>query len=104
MRPSEFLIKTTNGTVGQDIYEHKIERYDIKKLPISRIPEENLDKENPRRAIGQNTSFVNQLVRLLSEMPEEEKIVRQIIALIEILPVNKMIQKINNDEIERKFN
>ena len=52
LRTSEFLIKTTNGTVGYDIYDHKINQYDIKKLPVIRVPQEILDAENPRRAIG----------------------------------------------------
>jgi hypothetical protein len=60
-------------------------------LPIIRVSEDILDKENPRRNIGQNTTFVKQLIQLLTEMPDEESIVKGIITLLEILPCNKEI-------------
>jgi hypothetical protein len=66
------------------------------------VSEDILDKENPRRNIGQNTTFVKQLIQLLTEMPNEESIVKGIITLLEILPCNKEISNQIENTITQK--
>jgi hypothetical protein len=66
------------------------------------VSEDILDKENPRRNIGQNTTFVKQLIQLLTEMPNEESIVKGIITLLEILPWNKEISNQIENTITQK--
>jgi hypothetical protein len=66
------------------------------------VSEDILDKENPRRNIGQNTTFVKQLIQLLTEMPDEESIVKGIITLLEILPCNKEISNQIENTITQK--
>ena len=66
--------------------------YVIKQLQIMRVDDEKLSNENPRRVIGQDRLFLTQLLSGLAQLADEEKVAREIIALLEELPVNAEFQ------------
>ena len=62
------------------------------------MDEKTFNQENPRRIIGQDKSFVQKLVNLLIQMSDIEIVSREIIQLIESLPINV---EMKNDLTER---
>ena len=66
LRISEFEIVTKKGPLDQSIYYDAVSAYVIKQLQISRIDEQKLNNENPRRLIGQDKLFLTQLLNLLA--------------------------------------
>ena len=57
---------TTNGPLDNSIYNDLISAYVIKNIKIKKIDEKVLDKENPRRLIGQNRQFVGKLIEMMA--------------------------------------
>ena len=87
-RLSEFQIITRNGPLGEQIYSDTVSQYVIKNITIQRVEDKSFNQENPRRIIGQDKSFVQKLVNLLIQTADIEIVSREIIQLIENLPVN----------------
>ena len=65
-----------------------------------RVDEKTLNNENPRRIIGQDKIFIEQLLSLLVQMQDAEKIQSEIVSLLEELPVNKELQAAFNQRIQ----
>ena len=97
-RLSEFQIITRNGPLGEQIYSDTVSQYVIKNITIQRVDEKTFNQENPRRIIAQDKSFVEKLVNLLIEMSDIEIVSREIIQLIECIPINV---EMKNDLAER---
>lgn len=57
-----------------------------------RVDEKTLNNENPRRIIGQDKIFIEQLLSLLVQMQDAEKVQSEIVSLLEELPVNRELQ------------
>ena len=74
--------------------------YLIQQLQIMRVDEKTLNNENPRRIIGQDKIFIEQLLSLLVQMQDAEKIQSEIVSLLEELPVNKELQAAFNQRIQ----
>lgn len=91
MRVSEFRIITKNGPIDEKIYYDEVGAYTIKNLQISKLDEKVLNQENPRRIVGQDKVFLEKLILLL-ERGLEERVQREIISLITVLPVNKELK------------
>ena len=101
LRISEFQIITKKGPLDQSIYYDGVSSYVIKHLQISRVDEQKLNNENPRRIIGQDKLFVRQLLDLLVKISAHENVAREMISLIEELPVNLEMQAAFNQQIQR---
>lgn len=86
MKLSEFFIKTKQGPLEDNIYDEQVSEYKIEKLHISRIPTEEMEKEFPRFLIGYNSEYLRLFLDLLKTSKEECK--REILTLLEILPIN----------------
>ena len=92
LRISEFQIITKKGPLDQSIYYDAVSAYVIKQLQIMRVDEAKLNAENPRRIIGQDKLFLQQLLSLLAQVGDQERIAREVIALLDELPVNLEMQ------------
>ena len=88
LRISEFQIITKKGPLDQSIYYDAVSAYVIKQLQIMRVDEAKLNAENPRRIIGHDKLFLQQLLALLAQVGDQERIAREVIALLDELPVN----------------
>jgi len=70
LKISEFEIMTKKGSLQTSIYYDAVSAYVIKQLQIMRVKDSNLEKENPRRIIGGDKLFLQQLLELLVQMSD----------------------------------
>ena len=83
---------TKKGPLDQSIYYDAVSAYHIKQLQIMRVDEAKLNSENPRRVMSQDKLFIQQLLDLLQQLCDHEKVAREIISLLEEIPVNLEMQ------------
>jgi hypothetical protein len=86
LRLSEFYIKTKNGALEESAYDEQVKEYKIEQLHINRYTREEMEREFPRYLIGYNKEYLMTFLDLLKEGNEECK--REVLSLLEILPVN----------------
>lgn len=86
MRLSEFFIKTKQGPLDETVYEEQLKEYKIEQLHVSRVPREEMETTFPRFLIGFNKEYLGTFLELLKTGSEECK--REVLALLEILPIN----------------
>jgi hypothetical protein len=86
LKLSEFYIKTRQGPLDESIYDEPIKDYKIEQLHINRVNQEEMEKEFPRYLIGYNSDYLTMFLDLLQNGKEECK--REVLNLLEILPIN----------------
>lgn len=86
LRLSEFFIKTKQGPLDDSVYEEQLKEYKIEMLHVSRVPREEMETTFPRFLIGFNKEYLATFLELLKTGSEECK--REVLALLEILPIN----------------
>lgn len=86
LRLSEFYIKTRQGPLDEQYYDELVKDYKIESLFINRVPTETIEKEFPRYLIGYNSEYLGLFLELLETGKEECK--REVLSLLEILPIN----------------
>jgi len=60
-----------------------------------------LNNTNPRRIIGQDRMFMQQLLALLIQMEGREAVQREIVTLLEELPINHDLQAAFKTQVQR---
>ena len=101
MRLSEFYIKTKQGPLDESVYEEQLKEYKIEQLYIMRISLEEMEKEFPRYLIGYNSDYLNVFLELLKSGKEECK--REVLSLLEVLPINLDVKLYVRDFIMSKI-
>jgi hypothetical protein len=86
MKLSEFYIKTKQGPLSDEVYDEQLSEYKIEKIHIQRVNPEEMEKEFPRYIIGYNHDYLSMLLDLFKTGKEECK--REVLSLLEILPIN----------------
>jgi hypothetical protein len=92
---------TKKGSLQTSIYYDAVSAYVIKTLQIMRVKDSDLEKANPRRIIGGDKLFLQQLLELLVQMSDQEKVQREIISLLEELPINGEMKAAFNQQVQK---
>lgn len=78
-----------------------MKEYKIEALHINRYARDDMEKEFPRYLIGYNKEYLNQFLDLLKSGKEECK--REVLSLLEMLPINIDVKLYMRDTIFNKF-
>ena len=101
MKLSEFYIKTKSGPLNDESYDEQVSEYKIEKIHIQRVNPEEMEKEFPRYIIGYNKDHLNMLLELFKNGKEESR--REVLNLLEILPINLDLRIQMRDHIITKM-
>lgn len=101
LRLSEFFIKTKTGPLEDSVYEEQLKEYKIEQLHVNRVPRDEMERDFPRFLIGFNKEYLGIFLDLLKAGSEECK--REVLALLEILPINIDIKLYIRDVVVAKI-
>lgn len=101
MKLSEFYIKTKQGPLDDEAFDEQLSEYKIEKIHIQRVNPEEMEKEFPRYIIGYNKDHLNILLELFKNGKEESR--REVLNLLEILPINLDLRIQMRDHIINKM-
>lgn len=100
IKMSELYIKTKQGRLDEEIYDEQLKVYKIDQLHVGRVPREEMEKEFPRYIIGNNRKYLNLFLELFKVGREDIK--REVLSLLDILPINSDLRVYMRGHITKK--